>query len=234
MSDLPGPVAEAGLLFRRPMIAEDPAAMRQLIDWGHQQTDIAYPEDPIRAPVNLIRRMNARREWDRVIRTLGKDLRGTIANQIVRDLEFEFKRRQDDILARDAEQRRREAVTFDGTQRVQEYDVTSQINLRNEKDRLRFSHELAEQAEDNASRRRKEERINETEQQIRLLISQAIQDSMGTSSAQEVLDLVTNITSRISEVRKDKSIDEDDQHIFIKTLLDSLPLMIRKVRDHDL
>lgn len=107
MSDLPGLVAEAGLLFRRPMIAEDPAAMRQLIDWGNQQIDIAYPEDPIRAPINVLKRMKARREWNRVISTLGRELRGTIANQMVRDLEFEFKRRQDDILARDAEQRRR-------------------------------------------------------------------------------------------------------------------------------
>ncbi len=56
MSDLPAPVAEAGLLFHRPSVIKDAEAMRQVIAWGHEQIDVAYPEDPIRAPLNVIRR----------------------------------------------------------------------------------------------------------------------------------------------------------------------------------
>src|SRR5680860_658375 len=120
MSDLPAPVAEAGLLFRQTAITSDAEAMRQVIAWGHQQIDVAYPEDPIRAPLNIVRRRLAHMEWDRVHRSAGRDLRGTIASQIVRDLEFAIKRRQDQILREDAEKQRQEATTFDSATRSNE------------------------------------------------------------------------------------------------------------------
>src|SRR5215203_6277110 len=118
MSDLPAPVAEAGMLFRQPSILNDAEAMRQVIAWGHQQIDVAYPEDPIRAPLNIVRRKLAHMEWNRVIRTAGKELRVTIASQIVRDLEFQIKLRQDRTLAEEAERRRRDATDYDRKARI--------------------------------------------------------------------------------------------------------------------
>lgn len=65
MSDLPVQVMEAGLLFQRAEIERDTDAFKKIINFGHAQIDATYPEDPIRAPLNVIRRQMARWEWAR-------------------------------------------------------------------------------------------------------------------------------------------------------------------------
>lgn len=233
MSELPAHVVEAGLLFHRANIQNDPEVYKKIIDFGHHQINIAYPENPIRAPLNVFRRQRARWEWDEVVRTAGRNLRGTIANAMVRELEFEIQRREQDTIARDVEERRQEAVTFDGRLRIQEYDLTSQINVRTQKNLSEFTHDLQQKAEDAASRRRIAERIVDTQHELVMLTSQAIFESMGTSSANEVLDLVTKVSSEVTRIRHDKTIDDDDKHLHIKTLLDSLPLMLQRARHHE-
>lgn len=233
MNDLPAPVAEAGLLFRQTSITNDAEAMRQVIAWGHQQIDVSYPEDPIRAPLNIVRRQLAHMEWDRVIRTTGRDLRGAIASQIVRDLEFEIKRRQDEILAEQAEARRRAATMFDGEQRVREFGATSEINLRLMEAQLRLTHELNEKAEDASSARRIKERINETQQEIAKLTAEAIVKAMGSSSAEETIKATRLVNDEISRIRNNPDLTEDDRHIQIRTLLETLPHMLRNVRPQD-
>lgn len=233
MSDLPAPVAEAGLLFRRTSITNDAEAMRQVIAWGHQQIDISYPEDPIRAPLNIVRRRMAHMEWDRVIRTSGRDLRVTIASQIVRDLEFEIKRRQDEILAEQAETRRRAATMFHGELRVREFGATSEINLRIMEAQLRLTHELNEEAEDVASARRIKERISETQQEIAKLTAEAIVKAMGGSSAEETIKATRLVNDEISRIRNHPALTEDDKHIQIRTLLETLLHMLRNIRPQD-
>ena len=233
MSDLPAPVAEAGLLFRQTAITSDAEAMRQVIAWGHQQIDIAFPEDPIRAPLNIVRRRLAHMEWDRVHRTAGRDLRGTIASQIVRDLEFQIKRRQDEALAADAEARRQVAVASDGRQRIDEHIAMSEINLRLMEAQLRLSHKLNEKAEDAASGRRIKERINETQQEIARITAEAIVKTIGTTSAEKTIEATRLVNNEISRIRNNPTLTDDDKHLQIKTLLETLPHMLRNVRPQD-
>ncbi|MDQ3656189.1 MAG: hypothetical protein M3457_14065 [Chloroflexota bacterium] len=233
MSDLPGPVAEAGLLFRQTAITNDAEAMHEVIIWGHQQIDISYPEDPIPAPLNIVRRKLAHMEWDRVIRAQGRELRVTIASQIVRDLEFAIKRRQDQILREDAEKERQKATKFDSGIRIDEHESISDINLRLMEAQLRLTHELNEKAEDAASARRIKERINDTQQEIAKLTAEAIVKAMGGSSAEETIKATRLVNDEISRIRNNPNLTEDDKHIQIRTLLETLPHMLRNVRPQD-
>lgn len=233
MSDLPAPVAEAGLLFHRPSVIKDAEAMRQVIAWGHEQIDVAYPEDPIRAPLNVIRRQLAHMEWDRVIRTAGRELRGTIATSIVRELEFEITRRQEQIRADDAEARRRAATTFDAEQRTREHAAMSEINLRLMEAQLRLSHELGQEAEDAASRRRKDERVNDAHQEIAILTAAAVVKTLGTSSAEKTLEATRLVNDEIARIRRNPDLTDDEKHLQIKTLLETLPQMLRGLRSTD-
>jgi len=233
MSDLPAPVAEAGLLFRQPSILSDAEAMRQIIAWGHQQIDVSYPEDPIRAPLNIMRRKWAHMQWDRVIWTQGRELRGLIASQIVQDLAFEIKQRQDRIVADEAERRRQAATTFDSGTRINEHESISDINVRIMEAQLRLSHELNEKAEDAASARRIKERISETQQDIAKLTAEAIVKAMGGSSAEATITATRLVNDEISRIRNNRDLTEDDKHIQIRTLLETLPHMLRNVRSQD-
>ncbi|MDQ3442309.1 MAG: hypothetical protein M3490_01685 [Chloroflexota bacterium] len=233
MSDLPVQVSEAGLLFRQTSIADDADAMRRLSAWGHEQIDIAYPEDPIRAPLNLWRRRRAHSEWDRVIHTTGRELRGTIASQIVKDLAFQIKRRQDKILKDDAEKERQQATTFDSSTRTSEHESIANINARIMEAQLRLSHELNEKAEDAASARRIRERISETQQDIAKLTAEAIVKAMGGGSAEETIKATRLVNNEISRIRANPDLTEDDKHIQIRTLLETLPHMLRNVRSQD-
>lgn len=230
MSDLPSQVEEAGLLFQQTGIQQDPESMRRIIAWGHAQINVAYPDDPIRAPLNIFRRQFARWEWNRVIRTAGRDLRGAIASTMVRQLEFDIQRHQQDVLARDAEIRRREAVTFDTRQRIQEYDLTSQITLRNDKERLQYSHDLQQQAEDAASRRRSEELVVATEQEVIRLINEAVIASAGSNATKEAMDTVKTINAEVARIRASKVLNEDDKHLQIKNWLDAIPVLLQQAR----
>jgi len=230
VSDLPKVVEEAGLLFRQASVRQDPQSMKRIIDWGHEQINVAYPEDPIRAPLNVIRRQFARWEWNRVIRTAGRDLRGTIASTMVRELEFEIQRRQSDILARDAEIRRQEAVTFDTRQRIQEFDLTEQIKLHNDKQRMQFGHDLHQQAEDAASRRRSEELVVATEQEVIRLINEAVIASAGSNATKEAMETVTTINEEVARIRASTVLNDDDKHLQIKNWLDAIPMLLQQAR----
>lgn len=248
MSDLPAPVVEAGLLFQRASILGDREALQRIIDWGHEQIDVAYPEDPIRVPLNLIRRARAHREWDKVVRTAGKDLRGTIMSSIVRDLEFEITRRQDEIRADDQERRRRQAVLFDADVRlkeqkhfsehqselrIKEHERISQINHRIAQEQIRLEHDLRQQGEDAASRRRKDERDQELEHQITLIFADAIKNQLGENPTQAMIDAASAVGHKLAEIRSNPAFTEDDKHLQIQILLQSLPRVIGGLRPRD-
>lgn len=233
MSDLPATVVEAGLLFQRSAITTDAEAMRQISAWGHQQIDVAYPEDPLRAPVNLIRRKLAHMEWDRVIRTTGRDLRGTIASQLVRELEFSITRRQDRIRADDAERIRQHAITYDTQMRVKEAGALAEIHGRVTADQMRLGHTLNEEAQDNASRRRITEQIRQMEGQITIMTTEALLRTMGTSSAEKTIEAVRLVNTEITSIRNNPNLTDDDKHLQIKTLLETLPTILRGSRSTD-
>lgn len=222
-SDLPAPVAEAGLLFQRASVVGDPEAMKRIIEWGHQQIDVAYPEDPLRAPLNVIRRLRAHYEWDKVVHTTGRELRGTIMSAIVRDLEFEIKRRQDDTLARDAEARRRDAVLFDAEVRTKEQEFI--VNLHNQitQDQMRLQHQLNQEAAENESKRRMEERAHETQQQINQKITEIIVAAMGRNPTDEVIRAAQRVGHQVAEIRSSTELTDDDKHDQIMILLQAMP-----------
>lgn len=233
MSDLPPPVTEAGMLLQQPAIIRDPDAMKQIIEWGRQQIDITYPEDPIRAPLNIVRRKFAHMEWDRVIRTQGRELRGTIASALVRDLEFQVKRHQENVLAADAEARRRGAVTFDGDRRIQEQEATTAIAMRMYDAQRRLDHELQQQAEDAASQRRIAERVNDAHQEIATITAQAIVRTIGSTSAEKTIEATRLVNDEIARIRRQPDVSEDEKHLQIKVLLETLPNLLRGLRASD-
>lgn len=248
MSDLPATVAEAGLLLQRTSIIGDSDARRQVIEWGHQQIDAEYPLDPIRAPLNVVRRQLAHMEWDRVVRTEGKALRGVIASAAVRDLEFEITRRQEEIRADDAERRRRSAVLFDTEVRIREQSImaslqsqirvnehraTSQINDELARAFRMLDHTLTEAAADAASRRRQEERVLETRQQIDKLIAEALIAAMGPNPTDRVIDAARKSGHEIAEIRANPSLTDDDKHLQIQILLQTLPRTFSDLRARD-
>lgn len=233
MSDLPAPVAEAGLLFRQTSITNDAESMRQVIAWGHQQIDVAYPEDPIRAPLNVVRRRLDHMEWDRVIRTQGRELRGMIASSIVKELEFDVKLRQDEILAGDAEARRQRQLLFDGQYTIGQQKEMNKIAMQMYDAQKRLDHELDQEAEDAASRRRMDERINDAQQEIAKITAEAIVKAMGSSSAEKILEATRLVNDEISRIRRNSDLTEDDKHLQIRTLLETLPHVLRNIRPQD-
>jgi hypothetical protein len=230
-SDLPAPVQQAGLLLQQAHIANDPRALESVRQWGHAQIDAIYPEDPIRAPLNVVRRKMAHMEWDRAVRSSGREFRGAIMEASVKQLQFEIERRQANILQQDREEHRQKGVIFDANIRTKELDLQEEIRLRYERERMRLAHDLQQLAEDAASERRKRERVNDAVSEVLVMLSRASAESMGTSSADEMFDLVSMVNGELSRIRHDSALDDDDKHIHIKTLLDSLPHMIRRVQE---
>ncbi len=233
MSDLPATVQQAGLLFQQAMFQHDPAAMQHIIDWGYAQIEIEYPADPIRAPLNLIRRLAAQKEWRQVIRTSGRQLRGTIAAASVRELEFQLQRRRDAVLAEDRERGRREAVRFDTDVQVETYTRTREVDSTDWRERSRLEHEWREAAAAAESRRCMDERIQETSLQISVVLHEAVIKAMGTTSADKIFAATDRVNAKVLEIRRDANLTPDEQHLQIKTLLDTLPMMLRNLRPND-
>jgi hypothetical protein len=183
-----------------------------------------------------------------VVRTAGKNLRGTIMSSIVRDLEFEITRRQEEIRADDQEHRRRSAVLFDAEVRlneqkhvsehqsrlrIQEHERLSQINHRIAQEQMRLEHELHQQSEDAASRRRQDERAQEFEHQITLLFADAIKNQLGENPTQAMIDAARAVGHELAEIRRNPAFTEDDKHLQIQILLQSLPRVIGGLRPRD-
>ncbi|MGH2535628.1 MAG: hypothetical protein ACRDJW_25505 [Thermomicrobiales bacterium] len=233
MSDLPARVTEAGLLLHRASILSDPEALQRVIDWGHEQIDIAYLDDPLRAPLNLYRRLRAHQEWDKVVQTTGRDLRGTIMSSLVKELEFEIERRQEDIRARDAERRRQEAARHDSQLRVDEHERISAIDLDRDRARLQRAHGLHEQAEDAASRRRREERTHDVDLEITAAFAAAIVEAIGPNPTDDMIDSARKIGHEIAAIRANPHLTDDDKHLQIQILIKSLERRTRSLRAHD-
>jgi hypothetical protein len=230
-SDLPAPVQQAGLLLQQAHIARDPQALEFVRQWGHAQINATYPDDPLRAPLNIVRRPLAHREWDQVVRTYGKTLRGAIMDAAVQDLRFKIELHQEQLRAEAHEKRRQGAVLFDTHIRLQELDASEAIKLKYDRERMQLTHHYEQESEDAASERRKSEHVSEAEKEVRILIGRAYTESIGTSSAQDMLDLVSKVNIELSRIRHDADLDDDDKHVHIKTLLDSLPHVIRSAKE---
>lgn len=233
MSDLPDSVRQAGTMFQNPLALTDHAYRRKIIDWGFQQIDEEYPLDAVRAPLNVFRRKRAQMEWEGVIRTNGRELRAVVAGHAIDQLRFELDRYRQNVLAADAEARRRDgaAYDFDARQREQELNATRTQRLQIEI--MRLQHELNQDAEAAASRRRQSERAHETEQAIAARIADAVIQSMGSTSAEETIKATRLVNEEIAKIRRDSNLTPDEQHLHIKTLLDTLPTMLRNLRPRD-
>lgn len=233
MSDLPATVHQAGLLFQQAMFQHDPAAMQHIIDWGYAQIEIEYPADPIRAPLNLIRRLAAQKEWRQVIRTSGRQLRGTIAAASVKELEFQLQRRRDAIVAADNQAAQERAVTFTQSQQIKSYTQMKDVDFTDWRERSRLEHEWREAEAAAESRRRMDERIQDTSLQISVLLHEAVIKSMGTTSADKIFAATDRVNAKVLEIRRDANLTPDEKHLQIKTLLDTLPMMLRNLRPND-
>ena len=168
-----------------------------------------------------------------MIRTAGEDLRGVIANQAVKDLEFELDRRRRQSLAEEEAQRERDKILFDSRVAIDTHQVTSRINLDNDKERMTHEHFLREEAEDRASERRIKELRETIEGDIARIGAEAIAKAMGTSSAEDVFNTVTTVNEEVRRIRNDPDLTNDDKHSSIKTLLENLPAMIYRASRHD-
>jgi hypothetical protein len=232
---LPDVARQAGVLLQNPLAQQDAEYRRMIIDWGRRQIEQEYPLDAVFAPLNPIRRKLALMEWDRVIRTNGKELRGIVAGAAVSELEFQLQRRQQHILAQDAEELREKATLFDAEVRFRETKRLADEEHARTKELIRLQHELGQEAEDNASRRRIEEKITETEQAISTLLIEAIVKASGLTKPEEVIRATSLVHAEIRRIRHDPDLTADEQHLHIKSLLDTLPQMLRtSARTYDI
>jgi hypothetical protein len=234
VDDLPAVVQQGGTFLSNPMALQDAAYRKMIIDWGYEQIAAEYPLDPVRAPLNALRRKRAEVAWQRVIRTNGKELRNVVAGQAVEQLRFELERYRNDIVAADRERQRQAAVVFDKTHRMDEHESMADLLHQQQLRLMERQHELEQQAADAELKRRKEERAHEVEQEITLKLNEALIRSAGTTSAQEVVDAVRTVNQEISRIRRDPDLTDDERHLHIKSLLDQLPSMLRTPRAHDI
>lgn len=232
-SNLPAAVRQAGSLLQNPLALQDAQYQQMIIAWGRQQIEQQYPDDPLRAPMNLVKRKLALMEWDRVVRTQGRELRQVVAGTAVQELRFQLARRQQQILAADAEARRTAAVTFDAQLRVTETTILADREHQRVQAVIQLQHQLAEAAADAASQRRVNERIAETDQQIRTLLIDALLKAAGDTSADETIRATQLVNREIVRIRHDPTLSPDEQHLQIKALLDTLPGMFRTIRARD-
>ncbi len=233
MSDLSPAMQQAETSFQNPLAMADPEYRRALSEWGYRQIDAEFPLDPIRAPLNAIRRQLAILEWNKVIRTNGRELRGLVAGQAVAELTFQLERRQNEVRAADQEQHRQGSMLFDQGVRTRDFDHTSAVQQRNAIEMLETQHRLAQQAEDAASRRRINELIAASEQEATRMIIDAWLKASGSTSAQQTVDATNLVNREIQRIRRDPDLTPDEQHLQIKTLLDTLPQMLRNLRSND-
>jgi hypothetical protein len=232
-NNLPTRVMEAGSLLQNPLAHNDGDMRRQIIRWGYEQIDAEYPEDPLRAPLNPLKRLWARQEWDRIVRTNGRELRNVVAGAAVEELKFQLQRRQHQITARDAEDLRQEQEVFNAQLRVQEAGQMAALQHTNQKDLLSWQHGLTQDAEDAASRRRLQEQMAAADLEIRNLLTHAIIKASGASTADETIRATRLVNEEITRIRHDPNLSPDEQHVQIKNLLDTMPGMLRNLRPHD-
>jgi hypothetical protein len=215
-SNLPAAVLEAGALLQDPLAMQDAEHRRLIIEWGRRQIAQEYPEDPIRAPLNVVRRKLALLEWERVIRTNGRELRSVVAGAAVRELEFQLQRRQEQLRAQDAERQRQEATRFDAELRIRETTQLADREHERQRDLLRLEHKLGQKAEDAASDRRIQEGIAAADQAIRQRLIEAVIETAGTNSAEETIRATRLVNEEITRIRRDPDLTPDEQHLHIK------------------
>jgi hypothetical protein len=233
VSDLPDSVQRRAPELQSALVAADPDSRRQLIAWGYRQIDAEFPLDPIRAPLNAVRRRLAILAWEKAIRDSGAELRRVVVSQAPREVEFQIQRRQNEILADDAERRQRAAERYASQRHFEELQRTSRWTLDQQKELLKYEHDLTQSAEDAASRRRKEELLAEAEQErVSAIIDHWIATSGGTS-VDDAINATNRVNQEISRIRRDPNLSTDEQHLHIKTLLDTLPSLLRNLRAHD-
>lgn len=233
MSDLPHVVEQAGVLLQNPLALQDAEYRRMIINWGYQQIDAEYPLDPVRAPLNQFRRIGARMEWERTIRTNGQELRSTVAGTAVRELEFQLQRREEAIRAADQLRIQQEQTRMTSEAQIDSYTRMKGIDFDDWRRRAELEHKWKEIEAAADSRRRMDESINEAAMQISILLSKATIASMGTSSADAIFEVTDRINAKVLEIRRDPNLTPDEKHLQIKTLLDTLPMMLRNVRPND-
>lgn len=192
MSDLPTVVEQAGVLLQNPLALQDAEYRKMIIDWGYQQIDAEYPLDPVRAPLNRFRRIGARMEWERTIRTNGKELRSSVAGTAVRELQFQLQRREEAIRAADQLRIQQEQTRMTSEAQIDSYTRMKEIDFVDWERRARLEQHWQEAAAAADSRRRMEERINDAAAEISILLSKAKISAMGTSSA----DMIFEATDR--------------------------------------
>lgn len=232
-SNLPDHVLQAGSLLQNPLNANNADYRRTIIEWGRRQIEAEYPENPLWAPLNPVKKKLALMEWDRIVRTNGCELRNVVAGAAVEELKFQLQRRQAEILAQDAERRRREQMIHDGDFNLRMATELANRELERQKELIRLQHELEQRAEDAASRRRIDEEIVATDREIRRILIEAVLRASGASTAEETIRATESVNDAITRIRHNPDLSPDEQHVQIKALLDTLPHIVRNLRPHD-
>lgn len=231
MSDLPVAAQQAGALLQSPLALQDGEYREMIIRWGYEQIEREYPLDPIRAPLNVVRRKAAMMEWEHTIRTQGRELRNVVAGAAVEELNFQLERRRQQILAKDAQDIQRSDAIFYGELRIKEGEYLAAQEHQRAKELLQLQHQLAQEAEDEAMRRRIREATFTTEAELYSFVVQEAVREAGILNVVDMIEATQKVNAEITRIRRDTSLSADEQHIHIKSLLDTLPAMLRTMQD---
>jgi len=75
-------------------------------------------------------------------------------------------------------------------------------------------------------------RLEGLQHMVRMILDAWLK-SNGSTSAQQTIDAANLVNGEIRRIRRDPDLTPDEQHLQIKTLLDTLPQMLRNLRPHD-
>jgi hypothetical protein len=98
---------------------------------------------------------------------------------------------------------------------------------------LRETHHLNEEAKRSAWEHRKEEHLVVGDLELRRMVVEAVANAMKQSSAQERIEATRMVNEEISRIRRDPDLTDDEKHLHIRSLVDTLPTLLKAGRLHD-
>lgn len=99
--------------------------------------------------------------------------------------------------------------------------------------KLRGEHRLSEEAKSTDWSHRKEEIHIVGDLDLRRMVIEAVAQAMKQSSAQERIEATRLVNEEISRIRRDPDLTDDEKHLHIRSLVDTLPTLLKAGRSHD-